>query len=150
MTPAKLEKIRRLAEDLRGDPATRMIAKKILERYQKEPTFEDVPDPDAAIKKHFYGDPRNPPNPRMRTSDEYEKHVFMSLHNWGRSKQSNNLVHSFTHKGRAYRVVLFAFKKSPTYGWLRVDVARGQEIWSGRFNSMPEAHADSWKSLQSI
>jgi hypothetical protein len=140
LTPDKLEKIRRLAEDLRGDPATRMIAKKILERYQPEPTFEDVPE----FK------PQNPPNPRMQNSDAYEQHRFMSLHNWGRSKTSNNLVHSFTHKGRAYRVVLFAHKKSPTYGWLRVDVARGAEVWSGRFNSMPEAHANAWKDLMTI
>jgi hypothetical protein len=140
MTPDKLEKIRRLAEDIRGDPATRMIAKKILERYQPESTFHDVPEPE----------PQNPPNPRMRNSDAYEKHVFMSLHNWGRSKTSNNLVHSFTHKGRAYRVVLFAFKKSPTYGWLRVDLARGQEVWSGRFDSLPEAHAAAWTSLTMV
>src|SRR5580692_1937341 len=142
MTPDKLEKIRRLAEDIRGDPATRMIAKKILERYQPEPTFHDV---DAEIKKHFHGDPRNPPG--MRNSDEYEHHIFMSLSNWGRSKTSNNLVHSFTHKGRGYRVVLFAHKRSPTYGWLRVDVARNAEVWSGKFSSLGEAHADAWDNL---
>jgi hypothetical protein len=143
MTPAKLEKIRRLAEDLRGDPATRMIAREILARYQAEPSFSDIPEPEP--------EPKNPPNPRMRNSDEYERHMFMSLSNWGRSKTgSNNFVHTFTHKGRGYRVILFAHKRTPTYGWLRVDVALNREVWSGRFNSLPEAHADAWKSLQSI
>jgi hypothetical protein len=142
VTPTKLEKIRRLAEDIRGDPATRMIAREILARYQTKPTFEDVPEPEP--------EPRNPPNPRMRNSDEYERHMFMSLSNWGRSKTSNNFVHTFTHKGRGYRIVLFAHKKSPTYGWLRVDVARNQEVWSNRFNSLPEAHKDAWECLMKI
>jgi hypothetical protein len=129
VTPAKLEKIRRLADDIRGDPATRMIAREILARYQAEPSFSDAPKPEP--------EPKNPPNPRMRNSDEYERHTFMSLSNWGRVKTTGNFVHTFTYKGRGYRVILFARKKSPTYSWLRVDVARNQEVWSGRFNSLP-------------
>jgi hypothetical protein len=141
MTPAKLEKIRRLAEDIRGDPATRMIAREILARYQTEPSFSDVePEPE----------PKNPPNPRMRNSDEYERHMFMSLSNWGRVKATGNFVHTATHKGRGYRIVLFKHKRTPTYGWLRVDAARNQEVWSGRFNSLPEAHKDAWECLMKI
>jgi hypothetical protein len=139
VTPEKLAKIKALAEDVRGDPATRMIAKDILRRYNREPppSFHDVEDV-----------PQNPPG--MRNSNEYEQYRFMSLHNWGRSKISNNLVHNFTHKGRAYRVILFAHRKTPTYGWLRIDVARNNETWSSKFSSMPAAHADAWASLMKI
>ena len=138
MTPQRLAKIRALATDLRGDPATRMVALEILRRYEPEPEFHDVEDK-----------PQNPPNPRMRNSDEYEHHMFMSLRNWGKSA-NGNFVHSFTHKGRAYRVVLFKHKKTPTYGWLLVDIARGVEEWSGRFNSMPAAHVNAWAKIMTI
>jgi hypothetical protein len=140
MTPQKLAKIRALASDLRGDPATRMIALEILRRYEKieEPAFHDIPD-----------EPQNPPNPRMRNSDEYEHYMFMSLRNWGKSA-NGNFVHTFTHKNRAYRVVLFKHKKTPTYGWLLVDIARGVEEWSERFNSMPAAHVNAWARIMMI
>lgn len=139
MTPEKLEKIRALANDLRGDPATRMIALKILARYAAEPTFHDIGDDELEP-------PKNPPG--MKNSDEYEQHVFMSMHNWGRS-QNGNLVHSFTHKGKAYRVTLFAYKKSPTYGWVRTELTRtNSEVWcSNKFRDLGEAHRDAWASL---
>jgi hypothetical protein len=142
MTPAKLDKIRRMAADLRGDPATRTIAIEMLRRWEEQhpPSFTDVEEPEE-------DKPQNPPG--MRNSEDYERHVFMSLHNWGRS-QNGNLVHTFTYKKRAYRVVLFAHKKTQTYGWLRVDVARSEEVWSSKFSSMPAAHTDAWTCLNRI
>jgi hypothetical protein len=141
VTPAKLDKIRRLASDLRGDPATRTIAIAMLKKWEAEhgPSFHDVEEE---------WKPQNPPG--MRNSDDYERHAFMSLHNWGRSKISNNFVHTFTFKGRAYRVVLFKHKRTPTYGWLRVDVARGAEVWSNKFPDLPAAHRDAWDQLQRL
>jgi hypothetical protein len=137
MTPERLAKIRAIAMDLRGNPAVREVALEMLRRYEtvEEPTFHDVKD-----------EPQNPTNPRMHPSDEYERHMFMSLHNWGKSA-NGNFVHSFTHKNRAYRVVLFKHKKTPTFGWLRADIARGTEVWSGRFRDMQEAHRDAWTNL---
>jgi hypothetical protein len=137
MTPEKLAKIRRLAGDLRGDPATRMIALEILRRYEKteEPTFHDIPD-----------EPQNPPNPRMRNSEEYERYRFMSLRDWRRSA-AGNPVHVFTWKGHPYRVTLFKHKKTPTWGWLRVHLGTEEEIWSGRFSTIEEAHKAAWTSL---
>jgi hypothetical protein len=138
MTPERLAKIRALATDMRGDPATRMIALEILRRYEPEPEFHDVEDK-----------PQNPPNPRMRNSDEYEHHTFMSLRNWGKST-NGNFVHTFTHKGRGYRIVLFKHKKTPTFGWLRSDIGSGTEVWSGRFPDLQGAHADAWKNLMTV
>jgi hypothetical protein len=140
MTPQRLAKIRALASDTRGDPATRMIALEILRRYEKteEPTFHDIPD-----------EPQNPPNPRMRNSDQYVQYTFMSLRNWGKSA-NGNFVHSFTYKNRAYRVVLFKHKKTPTYGWLRVGITSGVEEWSGRFSTIEEAHKDAWTKMMTV
>jgi hypothetical protein len=138
VTPDKLAKIRALAEDMRGDPATRMIALKILARYAKdeEPVFHDVPPA-----------PENPAG--MHNAPEYERYTFMSLRNWGRSK-NGNFVHTTSHKGRGYRVVLFPYKKTPTFGWVRTDVATNQEVWSGRFSDLEGAHRNAWESLKSI
>jgi hypothetical protein len=137
MTPQRLAKIRALATDMRGDPATRMVALEILRRYEKveEPAFYDVKD-----------EPQNPANPRMRNSDEYERYRFMSLRDWRRSA-AGNPVHVFTLKGRPYRVTLFKHKKTPTWGWLRVDLRTDEEIWSGRFSTIEEAHKAAWTSL---
>jgi hypothetical protein len=141
MTPQKLAKIRALAEDTRGDPAIRAVALQILRRYEKveEPTFHDVKD-----------DPyRNPPNPRMQNSEDYERYVFMNLHAWRRSA-AGNPVHNLTWKRRAYRVTLFKHKKTPTWGWLRVNMNTDEEVWSGRFSTIEEAHKAAWTSLMML
>jgi hypothetical protein len=139
VTPEKLAKIRALAEDLRGDPATREIARAALRRYAKEEPLE------------FHDVPPAPENPAgMRNAPEYEQYVFMSLRNWGRVKSTGNFVHTCSHKGRGYRVVLFSHKKTPTFGWLRVDVASNVEVWSGKFSDLQGAHRNAWESLKSI
>lgn len=135
MTPEKLAKIKALAEDVRGDPATRMIAQAALKRYGK-------PEP----AKPAYKPPRNPPG--VKTSPEWERQTFMSLNQWRRSK-NGNFWHNVTHKGRGYHIVLFPHKKTPTFGWLRASEGE-QEVWSGRFQTIGEAHADAWANLMSI
>ena len=142
MTPEKLAKIRALAEDMRGDPATRLVALGILRREllrhakAEEPVWHDIPDT-----------PRNPPG--VQNDPDYERHTFMSLHNWGKSG-NGNFVHTTTWKGRGYRIVLFKHKKTPTWGWLRVDVLRSQEVWSGRFDNIQGAHQDAWRNLMTV
>jgi hypothetical protein len=138
VTPDKLAKIRALAMDMRGDPATRMVAMEILRRYEpEEPAWHDVKE----------DEPPNPPG--MKNSEEYEQFIFLSLHNWGKSA-SGNFVHTFTYKNRAYRVVLFKHKKTPTWGWLRVDIATSAEVWSGRFANVTEAHRDAWAKMTMV
>jgi hypothetical protein len=55
MTPERLTKIRAIAADPRGDPRTRAVAQKILDRYKLRP--------------------RNPPNPRLQTTEDYDRYV---------------------------------------------------------------------------
>ena len=134
MTPEKLEKIRRLAEDPRGDPATRTIAIAALKRYAK-----DLKEPEPA---------REPFNKAPPKSAEYERHRFMALNHWRRSK-NGNFFQTITHKGRGYRIILFTHKRGGTYGWLRASEGLG-EVWSGRFPTIGEAHANAWLKLMEL
>ena len=138
MTPDKLEKIRRLAEDPRGDPATRAIAQAALRRYaQPEPAFQDVPP---------WKDPRHE---GMKTSAEYDRYRFMDLGSWKKSA-NGNLVHAIVHGGIPYRIVIFRHKKTPTWGWLRANTLNEQTEFSGRFSTVGEAHESAWKSLTTL
>jgi hypothetical protein len=139
MTPDKLEKIRRLAEDVRGDPATRAIAQAALKRYaqpQPKPKFRDVP-------------PRPETVPGVRPSADYNQYTYLNLGLW-RKSTSGNPTRVIDHRGRTYRVVIFKHKKTPTWGWMRADVDTEDTVFSSRFTSMAEAHRDSWSSLMSL
>jgi len=142
MNPEKLAKIRALAEDMRGDPATRLVALGILRRELLRHAKTEEP-----VWHTFTPTPQNPPG--VQTDPGYERHVFMSLHNWGKSK-NGNFVHTCSHKGRGYRIILFQHKKTPTWGWLRADMTGGDEVWSGRFKDIQGAHADAWKNLMTV
>jgi hypothetical protein len=140
LNPQKLAKIRALADDPRGDPATRAIAQAALKRYATEPPkpeFHDVPP---------Y---RNQQHPGMRTSAEYDRYRFMDLGNW-KTTANGNPTQLVTHKWRTYRIVLFRHKKRPTHGWMRIDVITDKTEFSGAFKTQAEAHADAWKSLMAI
>jgi hypothetical protein len=141
LNPEKLAKIRALANDVRGDPATRAIAKAALKRYASS---------DAAIpEQELWNNARNPPNPRMQNTPEYNRFRFMDLSNW-RTTANGNPTHLIVHKGKSYRVVLFKHKKRPTHGWMRIDTITDATEFSGAFKTVEEAHADAWKSLLAI
>ena len=141
MTPAKLEKIRALAEDPRGDPATREIARRAYARYAHEPpTFKDVPP----------WTPHNEQHPGLKTGAEYDKFRFMDLGSWRTAKATGNPWIITKHKGVGYHFVLFKHKKSPTWGWVRTNQVCDHTEFSGRFATIAEAHADAWKILQMI
>jgi hypothetical protein len=141
LNPEKLKKIRALANDHRGDPATRAIAQAALKRYAQEPP-RPAPQPGA--------DPRDHQHPGMRTSAEYDRFRFMDLSTW-KITANGNQTHLIVHKGKQYRIVLFRHKKRPTYGWMRIDViADSDPVFSGAFRTIGEAHADAWKSLMAI
>jgi hypothetical protein len=141
MTPEKLAKIRAIAEDPRGHPNVRANAKRILDEHEPEPTFSDIKFDDA---------PRSPPHPNMYASDEYDRFRFMNLAQWGRSK-NGNLIHTFTHKRVEYRMVLFAHKTKPTFGWLRIDTKKSDSVFSWMpYNTLAEAHRDAWEHLMRI
>ena len=141
MTPDKLEKIRRLAEDHRGDPATRAVAMDVLKRYGG-----DIHRPASSATRP---QPASPLHPGMRQSPEYQQFRFMDIGSWRRSA-AGNPIFSIAIKGRQYRIVIFPHKKSPTYGWLRTDT------YGGRRSSRPEvchhgtAHGDAWRMLQAL
>lgn len=138
MTPEKLEKIRRLAEDVRGDPATRAIAQAALKRYAKEDPVNNPHD--------VWRDPRHP---GMKTSAEYDRYRFMDLATW-RKSANGNPTHAIVMGGKLWRVVLFKHKKTPTWGWMRIDTINDETEFSGRFSTLAAAHEDAWKSLNRL
>lgn len=137
MTPDKLEKIRRLAEDHRGDPATRAIAQAALKRYAEEPSFQEAPR---------YRDVRHP---GVKTSAEFDRFKFMDLGSWKKSA-SGNPVYSIARNGVPYKIVLFRHKKSPTFGWMRINTFNDETEFSGRFLTIGEAHEAAWKMLMGL
>lgn len=139
MTPERLAKIRALAEDPRGDPATRMIAQTALKRYA--PRFTDVPHDRPAFTNQLH--------PGMKTSPEYDRYKFMNLGAWKRTS-NDNLTIVVTHGSSAYRIVLFKHKKTPTWGWMRIDMFTDVTEFSGKFKTITEAHAAAWNSLTSL
>ena len=165
MTPDKLAKIKALAEDPRGDPATREIARRAYARYAKEESFTC---PSCGAVSHNHNDirerycgachqfkdvppwtPHNEQHPGLKTGAEYDKFRFMELGSWRKSVNGNPWIIT-KHKGVGYRFVLFKYKKSPTWGWMRVNTISEHTEWSGRFATIAEAHTDAWKALQMI
>lgn len=139
MTPAKLAKIRALAADTRGDPATRAIAQAALKRYAAEP-------PESVKVRPNPSDPRHP---GMRTSPEYDRFRFMDIGAW-KTTAKGNPTYLIVVKGRSFRIVMFQHKKRPTHGWMRVDTITDEVEFSRSFSTLQEAHEDAWNSLMAI
>lgn len=136
MNPARLEKIRALANDARGDPATRAVAQSILKRYARDepkPKFRDVPHVDPRV----HG---------LRRDPLYEHYLYTDLSQWDKTKAGNPTYQLF-HRGIVYRIVLFKHRRTDTYGWMRIDTDHDETEFSGRFNTMAEAQADGWVQL---
>jgi hypothetical protein len=136
----QLAKIRALAADERGDPATRAVAQAALKRYAS------YTDPHTQTSKNPYQfvDQRHP---GMKTSAEYDRYRFLDLGSW-RLTTAGNPTFSIAINGKMWRVVLFKHKKTPTYGWMRIDMfSEETEFSSRRFKTMAEAHQDIWKIL---
>ena len=131
MTPARRAKIKALAEDERGNPATRAIAKRLLERYPEPPK-----------------PPRQQRVPGVERSPEYLQFMFMDLNRWKRTPKGN-LIHFTSYKGTAYRFLLF--KSRDGWGWARTNLADDKVGFSQvKYATHVEAHGDAWKSLQTI
>lgn len=126
------EKIRAIAEDQRGDPATRAAAQRKLASFK--PAWTPPPN-----KRH----------PGLWPSPEHERYTFMDLSNWNRTVNGNR-SHVITHKGVTYRVVLFEYKKIPDYGWSRFETVMRDAVFSGRFHTLGEAHRDAWTQLMKL
>jgi hypothetical protein len=135
MTPQKLAKIRAVAEDPRGDPMTREVARATLKRYATVPA---TPKP-----------PSNPLHPGMRRSAEIERYKFMDLSQW-KTNINGDLTILVARNAHPYRVTLFQHKKTPTWGWSRLDIIRGEVDYSGRFATLTEAHEAAWKAMNKI
>ena len=137
MNPKTLDKIRALANDTRGDPATRSRAQEKLRELGQE-----EPPPQPKLKRA----PANRLHPGMRTDPLYELRTFNDLTQWGTTK-SGNFIHHVYRYGITYRIVLFRHKKTDTFGWMREDDLNGQTEFSDRFRTLGEAHADAWRNL---
>ena len=100
MTPARRAKIKALAEDARGNQATRAIAQRMLERYPEPPK-----------------PPRQQRVPGIERSPEYLQFIFMDLNRWKRAGKSN-LFHITSYKGTVYKF-LFSNPQQIGWGWRR-------------------------------
>ena len=113
LTPQKSAAIGAIADDERGEPNTRAIAKAKLEQLKhnhpeqfgqdRDRFFEEIAArvrrADEAAKRYA----TNPPNPRMRKTEEYEKWRFMDMSNWKLSVKGN---YSITVAGLGYDIFL--------------------------------------------
>jgi hypothetical protein len=126
MNPDKLAKIRAIAMDPRGNPATRAVAQKMLE--------EHAPPPPPL---------RQPPNPRMRHSAEYDRWKFMDLEKWKKTVNGN-----LTYLLNNHRVILF--QRSKTWGALIINLTDDSRFFSSRYATLSEAHRASWDHLQKL
>lgn len=143
MNPARLAKIKALAEDARGDPATRAMAQEKVNLYRaSHPHLFEVEKPKF----------RNvPPDPRvhgMRRDPAYEYYVFTDMTLWGETKSGNKTTHVY-HKGIIYQIVLFQHRKASTWGWMRIS-NHEDTVFSGRFATLEEAHGDAWANLMAL
>lgn len=144
MNPSRLAKIKALADDERGHPEVRQRAREKLEAVRKShpdlfseaPKWRDVPPVDPRV----HG---------MRRDPAYEYYVFTDLSLWDETK-SGHKAHSVFHNGVNYRIVLFPHKKTPTWGWMRMDSRFGNAVFSGRFATVGEAHGDAWANLMAL
>jgi hypothetical protein len=128
-----IEKIRRVAEDARGDPRTRAIAQEKL----------------AILKRAE--PPRKAQHPGMKVAPEYAVFRYMDLGNWRRTASGNSTYTHTLADGRPIRTVLFAHKKSPTFGWLLIDLERDAQTFSQiKYATIGEAHQAAWNTLATI
>ena len=136
MHPRILEKIRAVASDPRGDPRTREIAQRMLAEHERPPPPPPEP-PRYNSRIH----------PGLEKTPEFIRFKFMSLDNWGRTK-NGNLIHTTSIKGREYKIVLFSHKKTPTYGWMQIDPESDTTVFSDtKYATMIEAHQAAWQRL---
>jgi hypothetical protein len=75
---------------------------------------------------------------------------FMDMDNWRESGAGNPTIGNVAMKGVEYRVVLFRHKKTPTFGYLiiEVDADEDAETFSNvRYATQNEAHRAAWEAL---
>ena len=105
MTPARRAKIKALAEDARGNPATRAIAQRLLERY---------PEPPKPLRQQRV--------PGVERSPEYLQFIFMDLNRWKPyGKKGKDCLTSPLTEGMVYKFVIYKFSQpvGAVWGWRR-------------------------------
>lgn len=138
LTPRKLAAIKALAEDERGDPATRAIAKAKLDEAMRA---------EAPYRHHK----ANPPNPRMAKRPDFEKFRFMDLGQWKDTTNGNHSIVITDRFGQGCRVIVFRHKKTRTFGWMWFYVGEDgpAAFGNGKFDTIREAQDEAWEWLTS-
>jgi hypothetical protein len=131
LIPSRLDKIRAVAADERGDPRTRAIAQQMLRALEPAPKLK--PDVVEGLKQ--------PPH--------YIRRNYMDFGLW-RKTEAGNPSYLVAHGGRAYKIVLFPHKKTPTWGWARFIDGEEPSFSKTRYASVEEAQLAAWNSLMSI
>jgi hypothetical protein len=149
-----------LAGDERAHPAVRQVAFNKLAAFQEtHPHLFWMPGQD---------EPREPePGPPMWTDVPYASDVasaasappppsgppawFTDLSGWDTTTKGNPTI-VITESGKPdYRIVLFAHKRSPTFGWLRINTSPDIEVFSQtRYATRDEALRASLETLCAI
>lgn len=146
-----LIKIAKLAGDERGNPMVRQIALDKLAAFQQthphlfwiEGEGDPLPWTDVATD----ADAPEPPAPPISAND---KARFMNVAKWMRTA-NGNLSIVIAVKGVDYRVVLFKYKKTPMFGWLRIDVDIDAQVFSQmKYATHDEARIGAWEALCAI
>jgi hypothetical protein len=128
MTPQRRAKIEALANDLRGDSATRALAQAMLARHPIER--------------------RNQQDPGIRTSAEYDRWRFMDLGAWRKPKRGVfSLI--FARRNVPYHVILFSDVENKYYGSV-TDLHTQKADEFGPFATIKEAHEESWRKLMEL
>ena len=141
MTPDLIEKIRKLADDVRGDPNTRAAAQRKLDGYLKSnPELFAAPKPPPP--------PRNPQAPGMQRAPEWQMQTYLDLSLWKKSAAGNLTTLVATRDG-AHRMTLFQYK-TKEWGWIMAPVGRTEKVFGRRYKTQSEAHRASWEHLTSL
>jgi hypothetical protein len=142
MTPERLAKIKAIAEDPNCHPRIRAVAQQKLEAHI---SFEEPAPPQHQAHRNAAEQ-----HPGVKPTPEYIRFRYMDVGNWGRTKNGNP-IHTTTIGGRTYKIVLFAFKRSIGFGWMRIDAETQNQIFcETRHSTIQEAHQDSWESLMRL
>lgn len=155
LTPKRIAAIKAIADDERGDPNTRAVARRKLEQLRREQPEAFLDDyyerarkmNDDIIRRYT----NNPPNPRMRPAEDFTKWRFMNTDQWKRTPAGNyTIILLLEHQ--QYRVTVFRSKarakwEGPGWGWVRSGPIGASKFSAGRFETFVEAQRDAWNNL---
>ena len=148
-------KIARLAGDERAHPMMRQVAFDKLATFQEtHPHLFWTPGQDEPVGAPMWADVPDAPGsaaPPHPTPSSGSPAWFTNLNDWGKTSNGNPTIVVCEPGKPDYRTVLFAHKRTPTFGWLRIDASTDIEVFSQtRYATRDEALRASWEALCAV